>query len=222
MMLFVFFFFFSSRRRHTRCSRDWSSDVCSSDLIVAGIVMLRWGILATLIWHYTVDASLVGLFLLRSNSLYFKVSGAVVAAAAFAPLLFAGVSCLVRGGFEADEALRNRATPPPNLDLALAEPSAASAGPARRYDALRSKMIALLAACLIAGALIAWRLKPESIGDYLKLSMDPKSARAKADQILRARGVDPSSYKCAVVFADIVDPVTNEVLPERVGIAPVT
>src|SRR5256884_4308654 len=26
------FFFFSSRRRHTRCSRDWSSDVCSSDL----------------------------------------------------------------------------------------------------------------------------------------------------------------------------------------------
>src|SRR6266436_8434381 len=29
----LFFFFFSSRRRHTRCSRDWSSDVCSSDLI---------------------------------------------------------------------------------------------------------------------------------------------------------------------------------------------
>src|SRR5687768_10737809 len=29
----VFLFFFSSRRRHTRCSRDWSSDVCSSDLL---------------------------------------------------------------------------------------------------------------------------------------------------------------------------------------------
>src|SRR5438067_13769500 len=28
----VFFFFFSSRRRHTRSKRDWSSDVCSSDL----------------------------------------------------------------------------------------------------------------------------------------------------------------------------------------------
>src|ERR1035441_10712904 len=26
-------FFFSSRRRHTRCLSDWSSDVCSSDLI---------------------------------------------------------------------------------------------------------------------------------------------------------------------------------------------
>src|SRR5207247_4993076 len=28
----ILFFFFSSRRRHTRSTRDWSSDVCSSDL----------------------------------------------------------------------------------------------------------------------------------------------------------------------------------------------
>src|SRR5699024_11614444 len=28
----MFVFFFSSRRRHTRSKRDWSSDVCSSDL----------------------------------------------------------------------------------------------------------------------------------------------------------------------------------------------
>src|SRR5215218_9180258 len=34
-MLYVFFFFFSSRRRHTRSLCDWSSDVCSSDLILA-------------------------------------------------------------------------------------------------------------------------------------------------------------------------------------------
>src|SRR5207245_8431272 len=33
---FFFFFFFSSRRRHTRCYRDWSSDVCSSDLSGVG------------------------------------------------------------------------------------------------------------------------------------------------------------------------------------------
>src|SRR5205814_4701808 len=33
-IVFVLFFFFSSRRRHTRCLSDWSSDVCSSDLLV--------------------------------------------------------------------------------------------------------------------------------------------------------------------------------------------
>src|SRR5437868_8924302 len=33
LLIFIFFFFFfSSRRRHTRSKRDWSSDVCSSDL----------------------------------------------------------------------------------------------------------------------------------------------------------------------------------------------
>src|SRR5207249_3468350 len=31
-MVHIVFFFFSSRRRHTRSKRDWSSDVCSSDL----------------------------------------------------------------------------------------------------------------------------------------------------------------------------------------------
>src|SRR5262245_41217834 len=32
-----FFFFFSSRRRHTRCLSDWSSDVCSSDLLISAL-----------------------------------------------------------------------------------------------------------------------------------------------------------------------------------------
>src|SRR2546429_6767541 len=44
----VSFFFFSSRRRHTRCSRDWSSDVCSSDLLDSfpgGQIWVEHGIL---------------------------------------------------------------------------------------------------------------------------------------------------------------------------------
>src|SRR3989442_13086253 len=37
--------FFSSSRRHTRCGRDWSSDVCSSDLVADGAArtgISRW------------------------------------------------------------------------------------------------------------------------------------------------------------------------------------
>src|SRR5690606_39328067 len=57
-----FLFFFSSRRRHTRFSRDWSSDVCSSDLADAdrlsdpeGAELLRWfeGGMLTLLGHLT-------------------------------------------------------------------------------------------------------------------------------------------------------------------------
>src|SRR3989337_273960 len=39
-------FVFSSRRRHTRCYRDWSSDVCSSDLIACGLPHIGRGDLA--------------------------------------------------------------------------------------------------------------------------------------------------------------------------------
>src|SRR5207249_7926428 len=35
-------FFFSSRRRHTRSKRDWSSDVCSSDLALGRVGRPRW------------------------------------------------------------------------------------------------------------------------------------------------------------------------------------
>src|SRR6266542_4328249 len=43
------FFFFSSRRRHTRCYRDWSSDVCSSDLLplVGGRPSVRLNMIAS-------------------------------------------------------------------------------------------------------------------------------------------------------------------------------
>src|SRR5437868_7810754 len=35
-------FFFSCRRRHTRSKRDWSSDVCSSDLAVSATTVRTW------------------------------------------------------------------------------------------------------------------------------------------------------------------------------------
>src|SRR5699024_11442960 len=42
---FFLYFFFSSRRRHTRSKRDWSSDVCSSDLpgmLVSRMFRYNW------------------------------------------------------------------------------------------------------------------------------------------------------------------------------------
>src|SRR5688572_142222 len=39
LFLFFFFFFFSSRRRHTRFDCDWSSDVCSSDLVITAAII---------------------------------------------------------------------------------------------------------------------------------------------------------------------------------------
>src|SRR2546426_7269281 len=40
-MVLYLFFFFSSRRRHTRLQGDWSSDVCSSDLVAIGEIVQK-------------------------------------------------------------------------------------------------------------------------------------------------------------------------------------
>ena len=73
--------------------------------IVAGLVMLRWGIWATLTWHYTVDAFLISTSLLRSHGAYLRISGAIVGGAALIPLAIAAISYISRGGFAADRAL---------------------------------------------------------------------------------------------------------------------
>lgn len=186
--------------------------------VVAGVVMLRWGILATLIWHYTVDASLVGLFLIRSNSFYFKISGIIVAAAALAPFLFSAVSYLSRGKFEEDEDLLNRAEPAPEIRFSSARECAPAAIESRRYEALAPAMLGFLVLCLLVGGILAWRAKPQAIGDDLKLSVDARSARARADEIVRQRGLDPNSYYRATLFVNTTDPVTNEFLRQRGGI----
>jgi membrane protease YdiL (CAAX protease family) len=187
--------------------------------IVAGIVMLRWGILATLIWHYTVDASLVGLLLVRSNSLYFKISGVVVGAAALAPLAFACISYLTRGGFETVEDLLNRSKSAPEIDLNSEPAAAASEVKSGGYEALSTGTVILLAVCLLVGGALAWRVKSPAIGEYLKLSVNARTVRASADQVMRQRGLDPNSYYHTVIFVDITDPVVNEYLREKIGIA---
>src|SRR5688572_31123128 len=88
--LFIFFFFFSSRRRHTRCDCDWSSDVCSSDLLPP--LCQRAGdarqVLAERKHPHTVDDDVVTYVVTRGAELVFRIppvagaAGAVVEVAA--------------------------------------------------------------------------------------------------------------------------------------------
>jgi membrane protease YdiL (CAAX protease family) len=187
--------------------------------IVTGLVMLRWGILATLIWHYTFDASQVGLLLIRSHSWYFKISGIVVGAAAVAPLLFSAISYVRRGGFEPGADLLNGAEPAPDVAFRSSASEAVETVQGRRYVALAPALLGILGLLTVCGVVAVVRLKPVNIGDYLKMSIDARGARAKAGEVLRARGVDPNSYRHSVVFVDSTDPLVNEYLRERIGVA---
>ena len=186
--------------------------------IVAGYVILRWGIVATLTWHYTVDASLVGLLLIRSDSVYFRVSGIVVALAALVPLAYSGIYCLRRGQFEAVDDLLNGAEPAPEIELRQQTANAEKSIAGRRYDPLTAGSIGFLVACLIAGGLPGWKLKQEQIGDYLRVSVNARTAVERADAVLREHGLEPKSYYKTALFVEKMDPTTNEYLRRRISI----
>jgi membrane protease YdiL (CAAX protease family) len=75
--------------------------------VAAGFLMLRFGILATLIWHYTVDAVMIGMFLFHGGSWYFQLSGCLVAGAVLFPLAVSLVFYWRHGGFLVDPSLLN-------------------------------------------------------------------------------------------------------------------
>src|SRR2546421_5262282 len=54
-----FFFFFSSRRRHTRSDRDWSSDVCSSDLIYGFQMIFPYSNLFCVFYHTDTSTKMI-------------------------------------------------------------------------------------------------------------------------------------------------------------------
>jgi len=182
--------------------------------IVAGWVMIRWGILATLVWHYTVDALLIGLILLRSESLSFKLSGALVAGLAVLPLAVAGTSYLIRRRFEPVEDQLNRAAPLEEKAPAPAPTETRAAG----WEPMTRRSIGILLACAVAGIAIAAAGKSESIGKYIRFQTDSRQATARADEILRERKVDPASFRRTVTTAFTFNGITNEFLERQIGI----
>jgi hypothetical protein len=153
--------------------------------------MLRWGILPTLIWHYSVDAMYSALLLLRSHSLYFRLSGAACAGIFVVPILVALVAYWRSGGFAPATGLLNGD-----------EPAAAEAPPPapRRtvhvldHAPLSGRMRLIALAVFVAG-LAAALIPAAHFGDSPRYKLTAGQARAPADAFLRAQGVDPGAYR---------------------------
>src|SRR5690625_7014621 len=65
---YVVRFFFSSRRRHTRWPRDWSSDVCSSDLVLDVPIEMAEHLMEELTYDY--EHVNRGMKIIQSNEIY--------------------------------------------------------------------------------------------------------------------------------------------------------
>ena len=188
--------------------------------IVAGLVMLRWGILATLVWHYTVDATLGSLLLLRSASPYLRISGALVAGAAFIPLLYCGVMYLKRGGFEIREDLLNSAEPLPSPQEREAPTTVEKVADAiaSGYQSIPSRYIWTLILCGIAGVGLVASTHSPKVGDYVHISMDARQAAAAADDVMQKQNVNLANYHRATIFLSNLDSETTDFLVSKIGV----
>jgi membrane protease YdiL (CAAX protease family) len=198
--------------------------------IVAGLVLLRWGIWATLIWHYTVDAFLISTSLLRSHGAHLRVSGAVVGGAALIPLAIATISYISRGGFVTDASLLNSARPiggPPmdaahtEFKQAAPETSLLVATPeiSGTQTMMSTRALAMLIVCGVLGAALLVGVKREAIGDFVRFQIDAQEATDRANDDLRKINIDPATYHHATVVTYTFDDYANEYLRRAIGIA---
>jgi len=79
--------------------------------------------------------------------------------------------------------------------------------------------LGLLAGVRCGGAVGAGKLKPERLGDYLKVSVSAKEANDARADVLKKRGVDANNFHTATVFGMPRTPPPNEYLREKIGIA---
>ncbi len=177
--------------------------------VAAGYLMWRFGILATLVWHYTVDAVLIGMFLFQSGSLYFQLSGVVVSGAVLLPLAASLAFYRKHGGFRPEDELVNAAAVPAP---AVEEQPHAEWEPPREPRWAFSR----LAWAAGAAAALGLILQAPRFGDFIKIRISKADAARAADEEMRRRGLDPGAYQSATAFTANLDVKEMEYL-RRVG-----
>ena len=177
--------------------------------IVIGAVMLRFGALPLLVWHFTVDAIYTALLMLRSKNAYYVASGAVAAGILLVPLALSLALAWRRSGFLAAEGLANSDegfVPEPARAVERGEtvPGVTPLRPRARWLGLA------VAVALVAG--FAIRSRPTS--DLARDRTGRDRAEALASAFLKANGAAPRGYR-SVAYPGTGFPEAEEVRLQR-------
>jgi len=171
--------------------------------VAAGFLLLRFGILATLIWHYTIDAALIGSFLLQSGSWYFRMSGVIVALVVLFPLGISLWRYRRNGGFLQSPDLLNSADPPPP---AREQPAQTALLPALT-PTWNPRLLYFLAAILFGLGML---LHTYRFGDFIQLKTTREAAIVAAPK-------PPEGYRTVAEFVPNLDEAALEYLRRQSG-----
>jgi len=193
--------------------------------VLFGYVFLRFGIISTLIAHYTYDALLLSLFLFQSSRLYFQVSGVVVVGLLLVPLLPALIAHF-RKRLEYHPSMLNAAVTeqigiasPPLVPTVLEPPPMVepAPGPTVVPTFLTAPVISLIAlACLLSIGVITM-LPVERFLDFMDVPLSRQQVTEVADNHLETRGVDTSTFIRTVTFRTAVSQanLSNKYIREK-------
>ncbi len=192
--------------------------------VALGIIMLRFGILPTLVWHYSVDAMYSAMLLVRSESLYYKLSGLGAAGIMLLPLGIALVCYWRRGGFLPDTGLLNRDET--SGEEAPAPPSAPEeAAPLPvEYRRLSTRTRWIGVALLVAG-LATLAVPVSRFAESPNYKLSPEEAQRAADSFLKAQGVNPADFRHVTYPSthwDGSDPMAAKYFLERLPVSAVS
>jgi membrane protease YdiL (CAAX protease family) len=174
--------------------------------IIIGFVMLRFGVIATLIWHYSVDALYTAFLLLRSPNHYLMASGALTAGIMLVPMLVALVAYWRAGAFADASALTNASEGIQRL------PREESAFEVRiAYRPLTNPRLLLAGALVLLGGAAA-SIHTYKFGEGLKVLVTRPEAIRRANAYLSAQHVNLSGYQNVAWLEDNVSALAEKYL----------
>ena len=192
--------------------------------IIIGAVMLRWGIFPALVWHYTVDALLTALILLRSSNSYFVISAAVSAGIFLLPLLLALALYLRDRYFVDPVSMLNKSHSPPlperelpqDVDISpeaqlLREMPEAVVG---AYESLTRRRL-FVAALVVAASLAVFLVDVEEPLDFIDYAVTAEVAEAIAVGHLEEAGIDVAAYQVVTTQHNQPDARAIKYIAER-------
>ena len=197
--------------------------------IAVGYVMIRWGLLPALVWHYTIDALYTAMILLRSSNSYFVVSAGVSVGIMLVPFAVALVLYIRHRFFVDPEPLLNRSESPP-LDEAEQEAPAGEAAPAQEAEAVSAPEPAsaytalswrrlLLSTAVVAAAAGIFLIDYDKPLKETAFAVTAQEAEDAAKAYLEGRGVDLEGYRVVVTGSSAASRNVAKYRLERAGFA---
>lgn len=167
--------------------------------VIVGFIFLKFGIMAVLIWHYTIDALYSSLILFRTGDPYLVVSASVAVGIMLIPLAYNIIMYLKNRGFSDYQSLLIK--PMSSKDIPKEDNLHHDTCPLLRasYQGLSVKQIKTGFILLVIFILIQF-IPLQRIGEFYNYPIPRSEIRQTAIDFLKGKGFDPGKFRSAIAL----------------------